>query len=123
MPRTARQRLGDALERRAADLLSAGGLAISERNWRCPAGELDLVARDGPVLVFVEVRARSGSTWGGARASITPAKQARLLRCAQHYLQRMPPPLPPCRFDLVLYEAGALEWLRDTIGEPTDTST
>lgn len=121
MPRTARQRLGDALERRAAALLSAAGLAIVERNWRCPSGELDLVARDGPTLVFVEVRARSGPACGGARASITPAKQARLLRCAQHYLQRIPPPLPPCRFDLVLCEAGAVEWLRDAFGEPTDT--
>lgn len=120
MPRTSRQRLGSAAEQRAADLLVQAGLAIVDRNWRCRAGELDLVAHDGPVLVFVEVRARTRDACGGARASITPAKQARLLRCAQHYLQHRGGPPPPCRFDLVLFQAGALEWMRNAFDAPSD---
>ena len=112
--------MGSAAEQRAVDLLVRAGLSIVDRNWRCRAGELDLIALDGPVLVFVEVRARSGRACGGARASITRAKQARLLRCAQHYLQHRGGPWPPCRFDLVLCEGGALEWMRNAFDAPAD---
>lgn len=120
MARTARQRLGAATEARAAALLAAAGLAIVERNWRCAHGEVDIIARDGPTLVFVEVRARASAAWGGARASITPVKQSRIARCAQQYLQRAGSATPPCRFDLVLCEAGTMEWLRDAFGMPAD---
>lgn len=123
MARTARQRLGAAIEARAAALLAAAGLAIVERNWRCVHGEVDIIARDGPALVFVEVRARASAAWGGARASITRVKQARIARCAQQYLQRAGYPTPPCRFDLVLCEAGTMEWLRDAFGMPADESS
>ncbi len=76
------------------------------------AGEVDLIMsdRDG-TLVFVEVRARAGMSHGGAAASVTAAKQAKLIYAAQHYLQRHASP-PPCRFDVVAIDGDALTWLQ-----------
>jgi len=65
----------------AAQALTAHGCEIVERNWHCPAGEIDLVARDAEVWVFVEVKLRQGDAFG-----VNSTKQARLLACAQHYL-------------------------------------
>ncbi|MEO7151548.1 MAG: YraN family protein, partial [Burkholderiaceae bacterium] len=75
-------------------------------------GEIDLVMRerDG-TLVFVEVRARSSSGHGGAAASIGAAKQRRIVYAAQHYLRRFAT-WPACRFDVVVLDAGRIEWLR-----------
>ena len=83
----------DALGRRGEELaaahLIASGLTIVERNWRCPQGEIDVVARDGDELVFVEVKTRSSVRYGHPLEAITPIKLARLRRlagewCAQH---------------------------------------
>jgi len=108
---------GAAAEALASTFLRAHGLRIVARNYRCRGGEIDLVARDGPTLVFVEVRLRSGSAFGGAAASITAAKRRRLLLAARHYLGRLGRE-PPCRFDAILLDALALErieWLRDIV--------
>lgn len=104
--------VGQAAEARAAAYLAGQGLGLVARNWRCRGGEIDLILWDGPVLVFVEVRARRGAGFGGAAASITAAKQARLLRAAQLYLAGLER-LPACRFDAVLIEGEDLTWLRD----------
>ena len=76
----------DALGRRgeeiAARYLASRGLAIVERNWRCPQGEIDVIARDGGELVFVEVKTRSSVAFGHPLESITPVKLARLRRLA-----------------------------------------
>jgi putative endonuclease len=70
---------------------------------------------DGSTLVFVEVRQRRSARFGGAAASITPAKQARLVRTAEHYLHTLPS-LPPCRFDAVLLDGQQPpEWLQNII--------
>lgn len=106
---------GDLAEQRAAAFLQSHGLQIIERNYRIRGGELDLIARDKDTLVFIEVRLRSRQDFGGAAASITSSKQARLIRAAEHYLLRFTS-LPPCRFDAVLLndpENGPIEWLRD----------
>ena len=71
-------RLGDAGEALAAGFLVARGLSIVERKFRCRGGEIDLIARDGDTLVFVEVRLRSSSAFGGAKESITATKRARM---------------------------------------------
>lgn len=102
---------GQAAEQAAADYLTARGLRLVERNWRCKGGEIDLVMRDGATLVFVEVRARGGMGFGGAAASITAAKQARVILAARHYLMAKGLDMP-CRFDAVLVQGGRLEWLR-----------
>ena len=106
-------RLGRDAESRAADFLHARGLQIVERNWRCRFGEIDLVARDGRTLVFVEVRARSSRAHGGAAESISTAKRRRLTATANFYLARRRTQ-QPCRFDALLIEAeGRIEWIRN----------
>jgi putative endonuclease len=116
MPRTVRQRIGSDAEDRAAACIEAAGLQIVARNWRCRAGELDIVAREAGAsgsLVFVEVRARASGAFGGARASVTPAKQLRLARAAELFRIVTHNDHRPCRFDVIAIEGGALEWIRD----------
>jgi putative endonuclease len=94
----ARRRLGQAGEEMAARLLTESGLKIIERNWRCAAGEIDLVAQEVapdyalggalvPWLVIVEVRIRRGDHFGTAKASITPTKQNKVRALAEMYVQ------------------------------------
>ncbi|MFA6615438.1 MAG: YraN family protein [Hydrogenophaga sp.] len=114
-----RQR-GNAAEDLALAHLQAAGLRLVRRNFRTPGrggGEIDLIMREADgTLVFVEVRQRRDDRYGGAAASITAAKQARLLHAARLYLAGQTGP-PPCRFDAVLIEAGQLTWLRNAFGE------
>jgi len=86
--RTANQLLGAAAEQVAVDFLRAQGLEILDRNFRRRLGELDIIARDGDVLVIAEVRARSSDQFGGAAASVGFGKQARLIRAAAQLLQQ-----------------------------------
>ena len=83
----ARKQLGDVGEEIAARELVRRGYTVRERNWRCPEGELDIIAEQGESLVFVEVRARRGDRFGTPEESITPAKRAHLIAAAQAYLQ------------------------------------
>ena len=109
---------GAAAEDAALAHLQRAGLRLLERNYRVAAGpsrragEVDLIMqdRDG-TLVFVEVRARADAAHGGAAASVTPAKQRRLVYAAQHYLMRHASP-PPCRFDVVALDGADLTWLQ-----------
>jgi putative endonuclease len=104
---------GDAAERAAAEFLLARGYEIVERNFRCKAGELDIVARDGDVLVFVEVRSRSDDDHGHAVEMIGRTKQRRVVRVARHYLAIAAPRFERCRFDVVAITAGAPILLQD----------
>jgi len=97
--RTAKK--GEAL---AALLLRLKGYRIEARNWRCPLGEIDIVAWDRKTLVFVEVKARTGSTAGSPEEAVDQRKQARLVQLAQAYLARRREPTPPCRFDVIAIE-------------------
>jgi len=112
--RTPKQVEGDAGEELALRFLLQQGLALVERNFRCKGGEIDLVMRDGRSLVFVEVRKRAASGYGGAAASVTARKQARLIVAAQTFLQRCTMP-PACRFDVIAIDGTALEWLKNAI--------
>jgi len=114
-PRTERQIAGQSGEDDALAHLRRHGLELVERNFRCKAGEIDLVMRERDTLVFVEVRSRADVRHGGAAASVTPAKQRRLLLAAQFYLQRVRGN-PPCRIDVVAIDGGRLEWIRNAIG-------
>ena len=102
---------GRRAEDRAAVFLEKRGLRVLARNYRCRGGEIDLVCCDGRALVFVEVRLRRTQAFGGAAASITPAKQRRIILAAQHYLAGQPE--CDCRFDCVLIEGERLEWLKN----------
>ena len=83
----ARRRLGQAGEKLAANHLAHLGYEIVARNYRCPAGEIDLVTRLSGGWVFVEVRTRRGSRFGTPEESVTARKRAHLIASAQHYLQ------------------------------------
>ena len=109
-----RQAQGQDWELAALAYLKRHHLTPVEQNFRCKAGEIDLIMRDGASLVFVEVRQRSGAGHGGAAASITPAKIRRLTRAAQVYLLRLPV-TPPCRFDVVAIDGEQISWLKDVI--------
>ena len=109
-----RQAKGAAAEQLATDYLARQGLSVIERNFRVRGGEIDLICRDGESTVFVEVRLRSRSDFGGAAGSITSAKQARLILAARHWLVRHGE--TPCRFDCVLLDGldtHNIEWLRN----------
>ena len=112
--RTPKQVEGDAGEDQALLFLQEQGLKLVERNFRCKGGEIDLVMQDGRGLVFVEVRKRAGNGYGGAAASVTARKQARLVIAAQTFLQRYKMP-PPCRFDVIAIDGAAMEWLKNAI--------
>jgi len=115
--RTAAQQSGEAGERSAERLLASHGLRIVARNYRTRMGEIDLVAQDGDVLVFVEVRLRADERFGGAAASIGTAKQRRLAAAAGQYLARLGR-APRCRFDVVTLEHGEPRWLRGAFDAP-----
>jgi putative endonuclease len=101
--RTAR---GRAAEDLAARFLAASGLVVLERNVRLPGGELDLVAREGEVIVFVEVRSRRRGSRFSPEATIDRVKRARLARAADAWLSRRGLPLARCRFDVVAVVAS-----------------
>ena len=99
-----KRRLGRRGEDIAAAYLKKQGYEVLARNWRCPAGELDMVAREGGTLAFVEVRTRRGDRYGTPEESITPAKQAKLVELAQTYLQEKDLTDENWRIDVVAVE-------------------
>src|SRR5690242_8962992 len=110
--------LGRSAEDIAADFLIEHGLAVLLRNYRRRGGEIDLVARDGDVLVIVEVRTRSTDDFGGAAASVDGWKQHKIVRASTLLLQqRKDFARLPVRFDVIVVrdiEAGRprVEWLK-----------
>lgn len=108
---TTRGREAEAL---AAQYLECYGVRVIKRNFRIRGGEIDLICRDGKVLVFVEVRLRTRSDFGGAAASITASKQRRIILAAQHYL--LGKPECDCRFDCILLDGlntNQIEWIKN----------
>jgi putative endonuclease len=110
---------GQPFEEQAERLLQCHGLSILERNYSARTGEIDIIATEGDVLVFVEVRARSHRRFGGAAKSVDKKKQRRLILTAQHYLQRHNRGIDRrCRFDVIAFEprqSGAgrpVHWFR-----------
>ncbi len=111
--RSPTQASGDIAEARALAYLLGCGMRLVERNVSSRLGEIDLVMQDGGDVVFVEVRSRARSDFGGAAASVGPAKQRRLQREAQRWLnQRFADRWPPCRFDVCAIEGERIEWIR-----------
>lgn len=91
-------------EQAAARHLASRGYRLLERNYRCPLGEIDLVALHGQTLVLVEVKARTSAQYGTPSEAITPRKRSRLARLADHYQSVRLGRFWPCRFDLVEVE-------------------
>ena len=96
-----RQALGISGEDLACAELQRRGYAIVERRYRTRLGEIDIIARDGTTIVFVEVKARQTDEFGGAAAAVTAWKQRRIARMARDYLLRERVHECPCRFDVV----------------------
>ena len=96
-----RQALGAYGEALAAQHLVERGMVLLDRNWRCPAGEIDLVLRDGSVLVFCEVKTRSSDVCGSPLEGVDPRKAARLRRLAARWLEAHDVRPRDVRIDLV----------------------
>lgn len=107
------QNKGQAYEEAVGHWLTARGLQLICRNYRCRHGEIDLVMRQAQTLVFVEVRYRQNRRHGGALASVTAAKQRKIRMTAQHYLaaQQLNESRQSCRFDVVAIDDGEMHWL------------
>jgi len=97
----ARVVLGKTGEDLACAELERLGYAIVARRYRRWYGEVDIIARDGPTLVFVEVKLRAGRRFGGGGEAVTPIKQRRLVAVAQDFMTRQRLVGCPCRFDVV----------------------
>ena len=113
-----RLRRGVAAEQLAAEYLQVRGIKILGRNLRCKVGELDLVCLDHGVLAVVEVRQRGSACYGGAVASVTWAKQRKIIRATQFLLREKNWSRVPLRFDVVAIEglpegAHRVEWIKD----------
>jgi len=114
-----RQTAGREAEAFALRHLQEQGLRLITQNWTCRRGELDLVMLDGDTVVFVEVRYRRHSGWGGALESVDFRKQEKLILAAQSFLQKEAQwANAPCRFDVVAINgdpgaAPALNWLQN----------
>jgi putative endonuclease len=114
------KRVGDAAEELALQYLQEQGLRLLVRNYRTPGrggGEIDLIMRaPDTTLVFVEVRSRKNSKYGGALASVSLTKQRRIVFAAQHYLLRWSK-MPPCRFDVLALEGQSINWYKGAFGQ------
>lgn len=105
--------LGREAESLAARRLVRSGCKLLDRNYRTRWGELDLVMLDRGVVVFVEVKARTRSGFGGPEAAVGPAKRRRIIRSAQVYLRTKRLEGLPARFDVVCVEAGEVRRIQD----------
>jgi putative endonuclease len=114
LPFRNKQEKGRQGEDDALAYLLLQGLVLLQRNYLCKGGELDLIMRDGASIVFVEVRLRSSAGFGGALASITPAKQRRMVVAAQTWLLGQKS-LPACRFDALAIDGGRISWLKNIL--------
>ncbi len=104
---------GDKAEQQAYRFLVKQGLKTVDRNYRCKAGEIDLIMRDGNILVFVEVRYRKSNKYGSALESITTAKQSRIIAAASLYLAANGNN-QPVRFDVIAISGnGTLNWIEN----------
>jgi putative endonuclease len=101
--------LGKLGEDLACEELERRGYAVLVRRWRQRGGEIDIIARDGETLVFVEVKARRGHDFGDASEAVTRFKRRRLVRLATHYAAIEGWLNRPCRFDIVAIHFEANE--------------
>ncbi|MFO8034800.1 MAG: YraN family protein [Candidatus Bipolaricaulota bacterium] len=107
---------GSTAEEYACLHLKEQGMEIVARNWWCRSGEVDIVALDGPTLVFVEVRSRTGTRYGAPEESLSRSKLRRLWRAAHLYLGTIDPPFP-VRFDVVAVSPDGIRHFRNAFSE------
>ncbi len=100
-PAADKQELGRKGERIAVRHLKKNGYHVLHRNWECELGEIDIIARQGKKLCFVEVKTRRGDSFGDGLDAVTPDKQARIVRAALGFLMQHKLPVQDCRFDVL----------------------
>jgi putative endonuclease len=108
-----RHREGARAEALAAEALRVQGYQVLEQRFRYGHSDVDLVARRGAVVVFVEVKSRADERFGAASEAVTARKQANLVRAASVWLTRRGRAWNSIRFDVITVTDGKLEWLQD----------
>ena len=114
-------RLGLAGEESAAQFLKAKGYRLLERNFAAPYGEIDIIAQDKKTLVFVEVKSRAYTAFGGPLMAVTPAKQKKIARTAHAYLQAKGLKFDSIRFDVVCILPDKTELISHAFTPPRTT--
>lgn len=105
-----KRKTGTKYETFAAEYLEKQGYEILERNFRCRLGEIDLIARDGLYLVFIEVKYRKNTSCGSAATAVFSKKQQSISRVAAFYLlKKHLPESTPCRFDVAAIDGEEIQ--------------
>ncbi len=119
---TTSQTLGIIGEELAYHYLCAAGYKILLKNYECPLGEIDIIAKEKGALVFIEVKTRSSHEFGFPAESVTFNKRRQIVKTAQYYLKRYGIHDVPCRFDVVSVlipkdQESTIEVIKDAFGE------
>ena len=101
MPDKHKKHLGLKGEQKAVEYLNSQGMSILQRNFRCPSGEIDIIAEDKGTIVFVEVKTRSNDIFGLPQEAVDYHKQKKLVHIAALYLQKKKLLNQSCRFDVI----------------------
>lgn len=104
-----RQTVGQRGEAEAVRFLKKNGYKILEQNYRTPLGEIDIIAKDRHTIVFVEVKTRRSTVYGGPKTAVTPKKRRHMSMTALHYLKASRQSHARARFDVVAVTTGAEE--------------
>lgn len=119
-----RRTVGESGEEAAVQYLLRRGYHILQRNYRCRFGEIDLIARDGGTLAFIEVKTRRSRQFGPAASAVTFEKQRHLIKASQMYMAQTKKAYALCRFDVVAVEIDAhglhIELIKDAFQLPVD---
>lgn len=108
-----KRKTGAAYEQAAGYYLEQQGYVVLQYNYRCRAGEIDLIAREGGCLVFCEVKYRKNGRKGSPLEAVDARKQYRIARCAQHYLMEKRLGDIPCRFDVIGIEGSRITLVKN----------
>lgn len=109
-----KRKLGSQKEELAAAFLLGQGAEVLDKNFYFHGGELDLVAKDGEYLCFIEVKYRKSDVYGYPEEAVTPAKQRKILQGARVYMyQKKYPADTPCRFDVISVYKDRITWIKD----------
>ena len=109
-----KREVGGRQEEKACRYLTDAGLSILERNWRVRIGEIDIIAKEGETICFIEVKYRSGKRYGGASYAISAAKQEKIRKVAQWYIaSHKLPQEASYRFDAVLIDGEEIKYIRN----------
>ena len=108
-----RRETGTQYEERAAEYLIAQNYQILERNYRIRSGEIDIIARDGTVMVFIEVKYRKNDESGNPLEAVDIRKQRKIIKVARYYLYQKKYGNVPCRFDVIGICGSHIEHIKD----------